>query len=179
MNDSNKDQEPIQDNAEQKTRPNKSRIKREMDALKEQVHFICQLKPTQIEALPLDEQSLNAIAEYKRLKKPNAQKRQLQFITRLISTSSQLDELLETVRLLQNPHLIQQQKDRQLDLLFQDLMTGNQEAIDKLLSREDIDDRQHVMQLIRNASNEHIQALDSTSKNPKQKKLKQFLKSIL
>lgn len=69
---------------EQDFGPSKSELKRQMLALQEVGKSLLELTATQIKTLKLDEELLDALAEYKRIKSHEARRRQLQRIGKLM-----------------------------------------------------------------------------------------------
>ena len=69
---------------EQDLGPSKSELKRQMLALQELGKKLLDLTTTQIKTLKLDEELLDALAEYKRIKSHEARRRQLQRIGKLM-----------------------------------------------------------------------------------------------
>src|SRR5690606_35853132 len=62
----------------------------------------------------------------------------------------------------QNPHLLQQQVDRKIDALTHQLLNGEQDTIDEVMSHPQLTDRQNFLQLVRNAQKEHQKNVDDT-----------------
>ncbi len=69
---------------EQDLGPSKSELKRQMLALQEVGKKLLDLTATQLKTLALDEELLEALAEYKRIKSHEARRRQLQRIGKLM-----------------------------------------------------------------------------------------------
>ncbi len=171
-------------------RANKSQQKREFAALKVHAEFLCGLKPKAQQELTLNEEIRNGLAEFNQIKHPNAQKRHVQFMTRLLSEFNELETLLEQLHQLQNPHLKQQQLEKQLENLTNKLLNTeqeslHQESIEKLFSEHPDIDKQQFMQILRNAQKEIIQnkkndqeEQESKQQKPEGKQLKK-LKSLL
>lgn len=143
-------------------RPNKSQIKRDMQALYEQAAYICELKAEKIQRLELGPTILNAIEELKRIKSIVARKRHIQYITRLLSEQSNLEDIQHCLFEYQNPHLLQQQMDRKVDTVSKKLLNGEQDTIDEIMSQPRLTDRQNFLQLLRNAQKEHQKNVDDT-----------------
>lgn len=177
MND--KHQQTALESEQEKQRPNKSQLKREMLALREQAEVLCTLKPEKLEDLQLNPALKEALNELSRIKQANAQKRQLQFITRLLSEHENLENILEKLYLFQHPHLLQQQKDRKLEQLMEQLLQGEQDIIEQLLQDPRLDNRQQFLQTLRNAQNEIKTSTEQEDTKIKQKKLRKLLKNLL
>jgi len=149
-------------------RPNKSQLKRDMQALYEQAAYISELKDNKLQKLKLHPAVLDAIEELKRIKSTNARKRHIQYITRLLSEQNNLEEIQNILFEYQNPHILQQQIDRRIDILCEKLLTGNQNTIDDLVAQPQLIDRQNFLQILRNAQKEQQKIeIDEQEKNVK------------
>ena len=165
-----------------KERPNKSQQKRDMLALRDQTAFLCSLKKSQQEKLQLGASVNDALDEMNRIKNPNAQKRHLQFVNRLLAEHENIERILEQLYHLQNPHLAQQKLEREVENYYSKLLESNQSAIDELLTLGQVDNRQLLLQSIRNAQKEAATYTEDEKlpqSLPKQKKLKSFLRDLL
>lgn len=151
-------------------RPNKSQIKRDIQALYEQATYICELKAEKVQRLDLHPTIINAIEELKRIKSIPARNRHIQYITRLLSEQNNLEDIQHILFEYQNPHLLQQQIDRKIDLLSNKLLNGDQKTIDEVMSQAQLIDRQNFLQLLRNAQKEYQKSLED-SKNAAQDNL--------
>lgn len=167
-------------------RPNKSQQKREIAALKTHAEFLCKLKKKDYLKLRLNNEILNGLEEFSLIKQPNAQKRHVQFMTRLLSDFNELDTLLEQLHQLQNPHLKQQHLEKQVEQQIAKLLEGQGDTIDQLFSDFPKIDKQQFMQILRNAQKEKQQDVNNTEEIDKQKtegkqlkKLKSLLREIL
>lgn len=133
--------------------PSKSQLKRDADALKKLGETITRLNHNQIDSLPLSEDLHDAIFAYRRIKQHGGRKRQLQYIGKLMRSSdsgtiqAEVDKILnvsavETARL----HRIESMRDA--------LIQQGDTALGEVLSNYPRADRQHLRQLMRNASHE-------------------------
>jgi len=144
---------PDSDHTTDEELPSKSQLKRDADALKRLGGTIAQLNRDQINSLPLSEDLRDAIFTYQRIKQHGGRKRQLQYIGKLMRSSdseaiqAEMDKilnvsLLETARL----HRIESTRDA--------LIQQGDAALGEVLSSYPHADRQHLRQLMRNASHE-------------------------
>ncbi len=168
-----------------KERPNKSQLKRDMQALRVQTEFLCTLREKQLVWLKtqanLGVEVLDALNELKRITHTNAQKRHIQYITKRLSEQSDLDNILIALDSLQNPHILQQQKDKKLEQTLSRLIEGSQEELEQYLNLPALQDKQQFLQLLRNTQKER------KSHNPEmpfkegkqEKKFKALLKPLL
>ena len=165
-------------------RPNKSQQKREMVALREQAALLPQLKAKKLKDMELDVELITAIEDYSRIKKLNAQKRHMQYITRLLSEQPNLEEILDTLHAFQNPHLKQQQTEKQVYTWLNHLILEDHEKIDSFLANYPVIERQQLMQLIRNTKKEISKEttehnLQEENLKPKEGKQQKKLKKLL
>lgn len=163
-------------------RPNKSQQKREMVALKEHAIFLCSLKKNQQDSLNLSNDILSALKEYTQIKQLSAQKRHIQFVTRLLSEYNALDGLLDQLYFLQNPHLKQQQLEKQVENTLIKLLENNQDSIEQLFTEFPDIEKQQFRQLLRNAQKEvhkgKIEETEENTKKPEGKHLKKLKKAL-
>jgi ribosome-associated protein len=184
-------------------RPNKTQLKRDMESLREQAAYICELTNKKLSRLELNPGLLDAIDELTRIKKPNARKRHIQFITRQLAEQENLEDIQQILFEYQNPHLQQQKIDRRIDQLSKNILEGDagitKEALDELLALPQLVDRQMFLQLVRNAQKEFTNSTEKSIKNDETeaennildgdflkladgkhtKKFKQFLRKLL
>jgi ribosome-associated protein len=168
-------------------RPNKTKLKREIVALREQAALLPKLKTKKLEEMELGTELISAIDEYSRIKKPNAQKRHIQYITRLLSEQKNLDGILDTLHTFQNPHLKQQQIEKQVAIWVNLLLSDDHQKVEDFLAQYSQIDRQQFLHLLRNTKKEISKAMEErktqdednpTKEGKQQKKLKKLLRSI-
>ncbi len=135
-----------------KERPNKTQLKREMKALHDLGKELVELPRSKIDQVTLSERMLDAVMLAKKLKKAALQ-RQLRFISGIIK-----EEDTDTIRLqLERIRLPQQQANEafhQVEDWRDRLVAGDNELINELVDKFAQADRQHLRQLVRNASKE-------------------------
>ena len=130
----------------------KSQIKREREALKELGQELSNLPIKQLQLIPLDDNTRTAIIDIQKMKK-GAMKRQLQHISGLLR-----DEDETAIRLaldkISLPHRQQVKAHHQLEEWRDALVAGDDSIIAELTNHFNDLDRQHLMQLARNARKE-------------------------
>jgi ribosome-associated protein len=178
----------IKKNQDEDTRASKSEKKREVLALRACAEYICNLKSEQQLQLPLSISITNALLEYKRLKNKNAQQRHIQFLTKILIDTENLEEIEKAVERFQHPHLHQQKVDRAVENSFAKIISADSEKskneISAIINQNSSLDRQMLAQLIRNAHKEYNENAESISQNKQpevksSKKHQQKLKKML
>lgn len=153
--------------------PSKSQKKRDMQALKDLAHRLSELSADQLDAIE-DNGVREAILAAQKITKGNARKRQLQYAAKLMSKAD-VTPIQTIVDELDASSAVHIQKFHQLEIWREQLLDGDQRAMDEIFARFPQTDRQQLRQLIRQAQQE-------LAKNPDQKtqfrKLFQFLKAI-
>lgn len=133
--------------------PSKSQVKREMHALQDMGKKICELPVKQRAKLPLSVTMLEATEEWDRIKKNEAKRRHLQYVGKVMRSEDveaiqvALDKLDpssdEYNRVL---HLQEKWRDR--------LIEDGNDALQEFCSNFEVQDIQHLRQVIRNAVKE-------------------------
>lgn len=139
-------------------RKSKSQIKREMEALQKLGEKLIRLNDEQLATVPLDENMTAAISEYKRLKKNEAKRRQMQYIGRLMRNSDvgNITEALNRLDASQTEHAQHfHQIERWRERLLKD--TG---ALTEFISQHPRIEVQTLRQMIRNTLKEQTQGKD-------------------
>jgi len=140
------------DEPEEELPPSKTKIKKQMHDLQDIGKTLTELSSEKLHELDLPEKLLEALTEFKRINKFGAQKRQLQYIGKLmreVETApilSRLEAWNGTSR--QHTawlHQVEHWRDRLLD---------QPDALTELLSAHPDADAQHLRALIRNAQKE-------------------------
>ncbi len=147
-----------------KERPNKTQLKREMKALHDLGKELVELPGSKLEQITLSETMRDAVIAAKKMKK-SALQRQLRFISGILreedtdSIRMQLDRLALPVQQANDAfHQLEDWRDR--------LIAGDNELTNELVDKFAQADRQHIRQLVRNASKEAQQG-----KSPKSSRL--------
>jgi ribosome-associated protein len=131
----------------------KSQLKREMTALQEMGEELVRLNAEQLAKLPLPDELREAIRAAQGMGARGARYRQMQYIGRLMREvePAPVQEALDTLRNKQNRatallHRIEKWRD--------ELIAGDNEALEEVVAAFPAADRQHLRQLIRNAQKE-------------------------
>ncbi len=140
-------------NTESHSPPSKSALKREMDTLRKKAEALVNLSDTSLSALPLPEKLREAILLARKLKKNDARRRQVQYITKQLKLldMTAIDALLEkeqqrSSNFRQRFHKIERWRDQ--------LLENGDSVINQLMEDNPQLDRQHLRQLIRQARQE-------------------------
>ena len=132
-------------------RPNKTQLKRDMKVLHDLGRALVELAPSRFEEVTLSERMHEAIFMAKKLKKAALQ-RQLRFISGIM-----IEEDVETIQLqlkkIAMPHQQETEAFHELEEWRDKLITGDNDLINELVTTLNAD-RQHLRQLVRNASKE-------------------------
>lgn len=129
-------------------RPNKSQLKRDMQALQDLGDKLTGLKDDVLEGFGFTERTLAAIAECRRIRKGGARNRQLKYIAKRLSTedteaaSAHFDEM-KSRQLAENRHF------QKLEQLRDQLISEGDQVLGKLLDDHPDLDRQQLRQLVR------------------------------
>lgn len=168
--------------------PSKSSVKRDIIELRSSTELILELKKAKQNKLPLNDAILNAIEEYSRLDKKDAQRRHIQYMTKLIYEAPEKDAILLGLESEENVHITHKKKDIELQRWLAGIIENDQTIINEIYQSNSEIDRQSFQQLIRNAIKEDIKNKDLVIKDPQNaskkqdkqfKKLKKFLKQSL
>ena len=132
-------------------RPNKTALKRDMKILHDLGRELVELADTKFETIPLSERMYDAISSGKKMKK-SALQRQLRFISSIM-VEEDVDAIQLQLKVLAQP--VQKANDdfHQLEEWRDQLMAGDNDLINNLVNEINAD-RQHLRQLVRNATKE-------------------------
>lgn len=133
--------------------PSKTQIKREMKGLQEMGAKLLKLNADQIKQLPLSDEMLAAVAEFRRIRSHEAQRRHLQYVGKVmrnedIEAIEKKLALFDTTSDAYNRqfHMIEHWRDR--------LVAEGDPALNALIEEKPNTDRQMMRQLIRTAQKE-------------------------
>lgn len=142
------------DQFEEYSGPSKSQVKREMHALQDLGKRICELPKKQLKLLPLTSTMIEAVAEWDRIKKNEAKRRHLQYVGKVMRTEDV--DAIQIALDKQDPSteeynrvLHQQEKWRDR------LILEGKDSLSDFCAQFEVNDIQHLRQLIRNAAKEH------------------------
>jgi ribosome-associated protein len=143
----------IADQEHEEQNKSKSQRKREMTALQELGEELVRLNAEQLAKLPLTDEIREAICAAQGMHARGARYRQMQYIGRLMREvePAPVQEALDTLRNKQNRatallHRVERWRD--------ELIAGDNEALEEVVAAFPAADRQHLRQLIRNAQKE-------------------------
>lgn len=134
-------------------KPSKSQRKREAAALQDLAASLLDLKPPLINKLPLSDTLREAILAARLLPQGSARKRQVQYIGKLMRQSD-VTQLQTALDELQGHSVATRQRQYHRQQLLQGLLTGEEAKLTAFFQQYPQTDRQHLRQLIRNASRE-------------------------
>ena len=162
----------------------KTQIKQEMLDLQALGKAIADLPGAVYQSMPVPDSLDEAIKTLARIKNWNAQKRQLQYIGRVMRELSEHEvELLQLA--LDDYELGRKKLNREfhrLEQLREQLISGDKDCVNSIIAEHPNIDRQAFMQIVRAAQKEYelnTQLSDNAAKNLKHyKKLFQFLKQL-
>lgn len=153
--------------------PSKSQRKRDMQALKDLAQRLSELSLEQLAAIESND-IREAILAAKKITKGNAKKRQLQYTAKLMSKTdiTAIQSIVDELDASSAAHI---QKFHQLEVWREQLIEGNQDAMNELLAVYPDTDRQQLRQLVRLAQQE---AANKPDQKMQFRKLFQFLKDV-
>lgn len=130
----------------------KTQIKREVLELKDLGKELVELPEKTLQKLPLSEPFLDAVLQARRFTR-GALQRQLRYIAGLVPNED-VDAIRKALDELRQPHYRQVREFQQLEQWRDRLLAGDEPLLNELVQRFPSADRQHVRQLVRNASRE-------------------------
>ncbi len=159
---------------DQPERPSKSELKRQMLALQKTGEALLNLTAAQLAEIPLSTAMREALELSKSLKHREAQRRQLQYIGKLMRTEEH-EKIAAAVAELDDKNRFFRQRFHHIEQLREQLIEDNDNAFEEVLEQAPTIDRQHLRQLIRQAQKQQ------TAKKPgnASKKLFQYLRDAL
>jgi ribosome-associated protein len=131
----------------------KSQFKREMIALQDMGEELVRLSAEQLAKLPLSDELREAICAAQSMHARGARYRQMQYIGRLMREvdPAPVQDALDTLR---NKHSRATALLHRLEKWRDELIAGDNEALEEVVAAFPAADRQHLRQLIRNAQKE-------------------------
>jgi Uncharacterized protein conserved in bacteria len=149
----NNDKEQEYEYDEEFDEKSKTRVKKEMHELRVLGEKLVELKPAQLATIPVDGALLKAIQEAPNVTQRSARKRHFQFIGKLMraadheAINSAYEKIFEDQhKTVRQHHLIENWRDQ--------LMAGENQALENFIESFPNCDRQHLRQLIRGAQKE-------------------------
>jgi ribosome-associated protein len=135
-------------------KPSKSQRKREAAAVQVLAASLLDLKPALINKLPLSDTLREAILAARLLPQGSARKRQVQYIGKLMRQSD-MTQLQAALDELQGHSMATRQRQYHGQQLLHELLAGEEANLTAFFQQYPQADRQHLRQLIRNASREN------------------------
>jgi ribosome-associated protein len=133
--------------------PSKSQIKRECHHLQDVGDEILKLKPEDRNLLNLPEELHEAIRVALKIRSNSGLKRQRQYIGKLIRSMDH-EDIEEQLRRIKHRHDTNTARFRRLEKWRDELIAENKDTMNEVIERHPEIDRQHLNQLIRQASKE-------------------------
>jgi ribosome-associated protein len=134
-------------------RPSKSQRKRQASALQTLGEELVDLNSQQLQHIALPDIIKEAIRETKNITQRGARKRQLQLIGKLMRQVDP-DPIRAALERLEAGTVTTPPRIGYLENLCGDLIAGDEAKLNKLFQRHPFTDRQHLLQLLRNAVRE-------------------------
>ena len=140
---------------QEETRKSKSQVKREMQALRDLGKQLVDLPVAMLAKFAISQTLHDAILHARALKR-EALRRQLQHIGKLLRDEDAAD-IRSTLDHISQPHRDEVRAFHQVEQWRDQMVDGDEEAINQVFQRFPDADRQHLMQLVRNAQREKTQ----------------------
>jgi len=134
-------------------RPNKSQLKREAHHLLDVGDQIIKLPADDLDSMSLPGELREAVDLARKIKSNSGLKRQRQYIGKLLRTMG-ADEIEAELRRILHRHDTNTAQFKRLERWRDQLMDNDKQALDEVIQRYPDIDRQHLNQLIRQASKE-------------------------
>lgn len=145
---------PEEHDGPQDEEKSKSQIKREMQAYQELGRRLVELKPAQLEKLPLTDKLRAALEEAHRHTARGALKRHLSFVGKLMREQPELEAIQSYVDRQDSSSQAHAQYFHQLERWRDRLLTGSAEEQEAFIAAYPDADRQTIRQLVRQAQKE-------------------------
>jgi ribosome-associated protein len=136
--------------------PSKSQRKRDLDELKQLGRELITFSDDALRQLLLPEKLLEALRTGQKIKAHGAQKRQLQYIGKLLRDVDDTP-IREAIEARGRQHALHTREFHQLEVLRDSLLTEGDAALAEAMAQFPRADRQHLRKLVRQARHEHDQ----------------------
>ncbi|MDO3388357.1 ribosome biogenesis factor YjgA [Gilvimarinus sp. SDUM040013] len=133
--------------------PSKSQLKREMHALQELGKQLTELSEGHLLSLDLPEEVLSAVQEMHRIRQREAKRRHLQFIGKVMRKVDS-EHIAQQLESLNARHSLNIHLQHQVESWRDQLMAGDQNALQQFIDKYPSVDIQHLRQLMRVAQKE-------------------------
>ncbi len=154
--------------------PSKSQRKREMQALQDLGRQLAKLKPEQIKDAPVEQRLVDEILEYQSISSHEAQRRQMQFIGKLMRSvdAEAVETFIARFRADSDHHL---QRHHEVEQWRDAMLNGGNDALTDFVGQHPATNVQHLRQILRAA---HKDLKDNKNRGAS-KKLYREIKAIL
>lgn len=136
--------------------PSKSQRKRDLAELKQLGQELLSFSDDALRQLLLPETLLQALRTAQKIKAHGAQKRQLQYIGKLLREVDDIP-IREAIEARDRQHATHTREFHQLETLRDKLLAEGDAALGEVMAVFPLADRQHLRKLVRQACNEHEQ----------------------
>jgi len=140
-------------NRELVERPNKSQLKRDMQALQDVGEALCQLSRERLAKVPMSERLRDAVEEYQRVGKHEAKRRHLQFIGKLMRDEQDVAAIREALDAFNGTSRAEIARQHKLERLRERLLE-TEDVLGEIGAEFPDADLQHLRNLRRNALKE-------------------------
>ncbi|MEX1032013.1 MAG: ribosome biogenesis factor YjgA [Cellvibrionaceae bacterium] len=165
------DYHPADGDEEEKS---KSQLKREVSALQDLGRKLTELKDEQLARFPLTDDLRLALLEYRRIRKNEAKRRQMQYIGKLMRSADH-EGIAATFEQLAAQHRRQIKQEHLAEAWRDKLLEGDAQQVTAFLDEYPATDRQEFRNLVRNAVQER-----KNNKPPTQaRKLFRFVREVI
>jgi len=137
-------------------RPNKTALKREMVALQKLAERLLEFSEARLKPLGISEKTTLALAEGRRLKKPDARRRHLRYLAKLMA-GEDTEPMTAFIDAIDGKHAANTRHFHQLEQWRDRLIDEGDKALAEFLREHPDADRQQLRQLIRAAKKEREQ----------------------
>ena len=162
-----------QDDEEYNDIKSKSQLKREVESLQKLGEALIQLKPNELEKIPLSENLFDAIVHAQKINSRGAIRRQRQYIGKLMRNED-ADAIQQAYDHLKQPKQQETARFHLLEKLRDQLIEQGDAALEEVIEHFPNADRGQIRQLSRNAKNE----LSKGAAPKSARKLFKYLKSL-
>lgn len=151
----------------------KSQIKREMAALRDLGEQITLLPKRELAQIPLNEDLSEQVERIRRMQHREARRREIRFLAKLMDQFD-LSEVHAAMAQIAAGNKAKARAFQELETMRDELVAGNNDKIEEILTRYPQGDRQHLRQLARNAQREFAAQKPPTQ----QRKLFRYLREL-
>lgn len=159
-------------------RPSKTQRKKQMHELQALGEYLLNLKPDVQQQFPLSDSLQKALEEATRITKREALRRHKQFIGRLMRDEPEIDVIRAKVEAMESATEVNSRLFKQLEMLRENLITGDNSTIGSTIEMYPEIDRQKLRQLVKKAKQERqrIEAGDASLSPANARALFRFLR---